>query len=138
MFGSKFIFASNGYWARAVSVIHLFLTYCKYCRTVTPMCAGYGWMGLHPWISSTCLYLFLFYFFKLWKYDNTITGDLENTEHRVPLYITIIFIKSILFTKSCLTLCDPIDCSTPSFPALHYLPEFTQTHVRWVGDAIQT
>ena len=39
--------------------------------------------------------------------------------------------------KSCLTLCDPMDCSTPGFPVLHYLPEFTQTHVHWVGDAIQ-
>ena len=39
--------------------------------------------------------------------------------------------------KSCLILCDPMDCSTPGFPVLHYLPEFAQTHVHWVGDAIQ-
>ena len=38
----------------------------------------------------------------------------------------------------CLTLCDPMDCSTPDFPVLHYLLEFAQTHVHWVGDAIQT
>ena len=31
--------------------------------------------------------------------------------------------------KSCPTLCDPIDCSTPDFPVLHYLPEFAQIHV---------
>ena len=30
-----------------------------------------------------------------------------------------------------------MDCSTPGFPVLHYLPEFAQTHVHWVGDAIQ-
>ena len=42
-----------------------------------------------------------------------------------------------LFTKSCQTLCDPVDCSTPGFPVLHYLPEFAQTHVHQVGDAIQ-
>ena len=30
-----------------------------------------------------------------------------------------------------------MDCSTPGFPDLHYLPEFEQTHVHWVGDAIQ-
>ena len=36
----------------------------------------------------------------------------------------------------CLTLCDPTDCSTPDFPVLHCLPEFTQTHVHWVDDAI--
>ena len=34
-------------------------------------------------------------------------------------------------------LCDPVDCSTPGFLVLHYLPEFAQTHVRWVSDAIQ-
>ena len=30
-----------------------------------------------------------------------------------------------------------MDCSTPGFPVLHYLPEFAQTHVHWIGDAIQ-
>ena len=36
-----------------------------------------------------------------------------------------------------LSLCDPMDCSTPGFSVLHYLPEITQTHVHWVSDAIQ-
>ena len=40
-------------------------------------------------------------------------------------------------TQSCLTLCDPMDCSTPGLPVHHQLLEFTQTHVHWVGDAIQ-
>ena len=39
--------------------------------------------------------------------------------------------------KRCLTLCDPMDCSTPGLPVHHQLLEFTQTHVHWVGDAIQ-
>ena len=34
-------------------------------------------------------------------------------------------------------LCDPMNCSTPGLPVHHQLPEFTQTHVRWVADAIQ-
>ena len=37
----------------------------------------------------------------------------------------------------CLTLCDPVNCSTPGLPVHHQLPEFTQTHVHRVGDAIQ-
>jgi len=37
----------------------------------------------------------------------------------------------------CLTPGDPMDCSMPGFPVHHYLLEFTQTHVHWVGDAIQ-
>ena len=39
--------------------------------------------------------------------------------------------------QSCLALCDPMNRSTPGLPVHHQLPEFTQTHVRWVGDAIQ-
>jgi len=39
--------------------------------------------------------------------------------------------------KLCPTLCDPMDCSMPGFPVLHYLPEFAQTHLPWVSDAIQ-
>ena len=34
-------------------------------------------------------------------------------------------------------LCDPTNCSTPGLPVHHQLPEFTQTHVHWVSDAIQ-
>ena len=41
-------------------------------------------------------------------------------------------------TQSCPTLCDPTDYSTPGLPVHHQLPEFTQTHFHWVGDAIQT
>ena len=40
-------------------------------------------------------------------------------------------------SQSCPTLCSPMDCSTPGFPVLHYLPKFAQTHVHWVDDAIQ-
>ena len=47
------------------------------------------------------------------------------------------FFSSCSVTYLCPTLCDPVDCSTPGFPVLHRLPEFTQTHVHWVGDAIQ-
>ena len=39
--------------------------------------------------------------------------------------------------QSCPTLCDPMSCSTPGLPVHHQLPEFTQTHVHRVGDAIQ-
>ena len=37
----------------------------------------------------------------------------------------------------CPALCDPMNCSTPGLPVHHQLPEFTQTHVHCVGDAIQ-
>ena len=40
-------------------------------------------------------------------------------------------------TQSCPILCNPMDCSTPCLPVHHQLPEFTQTHVHWISDAIQ-
>ena len=40
-------------------------------------------------------------------------------------------------TQSCLTLCDPMDCSMPGLPVHHQLPECTQTHVHWVSDTVQ-
>ena len=43
----------------------------------------------------------------------------------------------ISFTQSCPTLCDPMNRSMPGLPVHHQVLEFTQTHVHWVGDAIQ-
>ena len=40
-------------------------------------------------------------------------------------------------TKSCLTLCNSMDCSMPGFPVLHCLPQLAQTYVLWVSDTIQ-
>ena len=44
----------------------------------------------------------------------------------------------IVQSLSRVQLCDPMDCSTPSFPVHNQLPEFTQTHVHRFGDAIQS
>ena len=60
------------------------------------------------------------------------------------LMILVVMMTSSLFlpqlssvAQSCLTLFDPMDCSTPGLPVHHQLPEFIQTHVHRVGDAIQ-
>ena len=44
---------------------------------------------------------------------------------------------SSVYWLSCVWLCNPMDCSMPGLPVHHQLLEFTQTHVHWVGDAIQ-
>ena len=46
-------------------------------------------------------------------------------------------VQFISVAQSCLTLCDPMNCSTLGLPVHHQLPEFTQTHVHRVCDAIQ-
>ena len=44
---------------------------------------------------------------------------------------------SVISAQSCPTVCNPINHSTPGLPVHQQLPEFTQTHVHWVSDAIQ-
>ena len=59
----------------------------------------------------------------------------------LPLPFKFIQISSVQFSsvsQSCPTLCDPMNRSTPGLPVHHHLPEFTQTHVHRVGDAIQS
>ena len=63
-----------------------------------------------------------------------ILSDLEMCLGNHPLALQHTSSVQLL---SCLTLCDPMDCSTPGLPVRHQLPEFTQTQVHWVGDAIQ-
>ena len=50
---------------------------------------------------------------------------------------TQLYIQFSSVAQSYLTLCDPMDWSMPGLPVHHQLPEFTQTHVQWVGDTIQ-
>ena len=50
---------------------------------------------------------------------------------------SILSVQFSSVTQLCQTLCDPMDCSMAGFPVHHQLPEPTQTHVLWVGDAIQ-
>ena len=52
-------------------------------------------------------------------------------------YRTVQSVQFSSVSQSCLTLWDPMNCSMPGLPVYHQLPEPTQTHVHWVGDAIQ-
>ena len=54
------------------------------------------------------------------------SGDIliDNSVSLISFFLSIQFSS---LTQSCVTLCDPMDCSTPGFPVLHYLPEFAQT-----------
>ena len=67
------------------------------------------------------------------KFENkgTVKGKL------VCFMIYMCVCVCVLITQLCPTLCAPMDCSMPGLPGHHQLPELTQTHVHWVGDAIQ-
>ena len=56
----------------------------------------------------------------------------------VQALVSVNVIQVLLFSRSVVAnSCDHVDCSVPGFPVHHQLPEPTQTHVHWVGDAIQ-
>ena len=55
----------------------------------------------------------------------------------LPLHSSFVSIQFSSVAQSCPSLCDPMNRSTPGLPVLQQLPEFTQTHVHRVGDAIQ-
>ena len=60
---------------------------------------------------------------------------------RIWLLLWCDCISSVQFSsvaQSCLTLCDPMNCSTPGLPVLLHLSELAQTHIHWVSDVIQT
>ena len=61
----------------------------------------------------------------------------HQTQQPTPLTIGSIWYEYCSVAKSCPAPCDPMNCSTPGFPVLHYLLEFAQTHIHWIGDAIQ-
>ena len=60
-----------------------------------------------------------------------LSGDNSNTNNLLSPSV------SSVQSLSCVWLCDPMNHSTPGLPVHHQLPEFIQTHVHWVGDAIQ-
>ena len=67
------------------------------------------------------------------EYQNSIIGLTDQSAYSHESSTSVQF-SSV--TQSCLILCDPMNCSTSGLPVHHQLPEFTQTHVHWVGDAI--
>ena len=67
---------------------------------------------------------------KFGKKQNKLTDSSSTIPSRIISVIPFV-------VRSCPTLCNSMDCSTPGFPVLHCLPEFAQTHVHQVGDAIQ-
>ena len=72
--------------------------------------------------------------FKKWNWIETYLVSLT---HKQRLGYSALSICPCSVTKWYPTLRNPMDCSLPVLPVLHHLPEFAQTHVHWVKDAIQ-
>ena len=102
--------------------------------------------NLKRWVKS----IFSVYIFSLStllinpvKVGSNIPGILFHFPHydscllSKSLFSLFLSVQFSSVTQSCPTICDPMNCSTAGLPVHHQLPEFTQTHVHRVGDAIQ-
>ena len=75
----------------------------------------------------------LCWFFLFLLLDCWVSLCLTSLATPSPCVISPVVVQSLSHVR----LCDPVDCSMPGFPVLHYLPEIAQTHIHWVNDAIQ-
>ena len=123
-----------------ISFLHYVLT-TDSCNVTMPSWAtkngSHSLMWCRCWPVKSCLYMT--------PYSTNAKGihtynHLENTEMGESIDKNAIIKGSVHFSsiaQSCLIPCNPMNRSTPGLPLHHQLPEFTQTHVHRVSDAIQ-
>ena len=86
---------------------------------------------------SLLLYTFLCWLWTWHKLWRSLTGSLFSFSiFRPEIQCLGLCVQFSSVAQSCPTLCNPMSCSTPGLPVHHQLPDFTQTHVHWVHDAI--
>ena len=85
-----------------------------------------------------CIYHMKIINFYMWtqKESDLIYSKNINTGQCNYKWFSFLSFQFSSVAQFCPTLCDPMDC-TPGLPVHHQFPEFTQTHVHWIGDAIQ-
>ena len=93
-------------------------------QMIKKICLQCRRLGFDPWVRKIP-----------WRKEWLPTPVFWLREFRGQRSLSSVQFSSV--TQSCLTLCDPMDCSTSGPPVRCQHPEFTQTHVHWVGDAIQ-
>ena len=74
---------------------------------------------------------------KKWHKWTYLLNRKWHTDIEIKLLVQFSSVQSSSVSQLCPTLCDPMNRTTPGLPVHHQLPEFTQTHVHQVGDAIQ-
>ena len=128
----------------AILGFHCILILQSACQFLQKCLLGFLW-GLHlnylqiNWESTSILTLISLSVYKPGLLSIYL-GLLYFTQYTTLVSGKKMCISSVQFSsvaESCPTLCDPMNRSTPGLPVHHQLPEFTQTHVHQVGDAIQ-
>ena len=95
----------------------------------------YSLLSLPPPMKSIHCQLFVLFSFVFCVFIKYIWRSFLNVVN-ISVTIKITWFSSV--AQSCPTLCDPMNCSMSGFSVHHQLSEFTQTHVHWVSDVIQS
>ena len=118
---------------------------------------GHNWVTERNWTEGSWqIIVEHHYYYSLGKYSSCINTQVSWNEQWLNYFSEVegsnylvtseilkyppainIPVQFSSVAQLCLTLCDPMNRSTPGLPVHHQLPEFTQAHVHWVSDAIQ-
>ena len=117
---------------RSLFAVQVFLRFVSSCSFLWNIFSKYmvlnGSKGTYFWFVVKLSFPFLFCVYSVMRKEKWVKLSHINNNESVHF-------SSVAQLGP--TLCDPMDCSTPGLPVHHQLPEFTQTHVHWVGEAIQ-
>ena len=103
-----------------------------------------GAQSLYQWTTKEalhCLYLIYLFKFSIPSQVGFVHLCLSRnlfTLSKLSKWLSYVIHQIRSVAQSCPTLCDPMNRNTPGLPVHHQLPEFTETHVHRVSDAIQS
>ena len=131
-----------GAWRKSVDYLFLLLAQPPLCQMILSLNKSFTSDFTREFVSLgqyfwTLMWLGKCYcFFPLSEHIPGPWASPGHTFRLCPFSHNLVCCCCCSVTKLCPTLCNPVDCSTLGFLVLHFLPEFAQTHVHWVGDII--
>ena len=110
---------------------------CARAKNVQP--AVFEWNVLYKPMKSIWSHVSFKLLFRVDFLSDDLSTDVRGVLQSSTVIVLLPVSPFVVIAQplSHVQLCDPMDCSMLGFPVFHYLPGFSQTHVRWVGDAIQ-
>ena len=103
-------------------IVNSWLTYKNMMENMLLLCCVMSY-----WIASTVILPV--------AYVRNV-GSLTSGHLDISFLLLFTLLCCCSVAQSCQSLCDPMDCSMPAFPVLHYLLKLAQTHGHWIDDAI--
>ena len=118
-----------------LSISQIILSICWYCYNINDYQYHYNNSCYDVIIFNFCVHFGTHEMYTCCNFLKMSTSLIPSIFQKYVYWGSVITCCSV--AQLCPTLCDPMDYSMSGFPVLHHLLELAQTHVHWVGDAIQ-